>query len=85
MLPSSAVSVVARGTQPALETQTILLSFLSLDVFSERKFTSYISNDRLIPKVLSKFSDSSPITFTLRKLEIIALKRKTAVSLEIPC
>ena len=46
--------------------------FLSLDVFSDRKFTSCISNNRLILKALSKFSESSPMTFTLRNwLEII--------------
>ena len=40
------------------------------------KDTSYVNYYTIIPKVLSKFPDSSPISFTHRKLEIIA-KRKT--------
>ena len=32
-------------------------------------FTSHVNDDKLIPKALSMFSDSSPITFTIRKLE----------------
>ena len=32
-------------------------------------FTSYVNDDNLIPKALSKFPDSSPITFTIGKLE----------------
>ena len=32
-------------------------------------FTSYVNNDKLIRKALSKFPDSFPITFPIRKLE----------------
>ena len=37
--------------------------------FESHLFTSYINDDKLIPKALSKFLDSSPITFTIRKLD----------------
>ena len=37
--------------------------------FESHLFTSYVNDDKLIPKALSKFPDSSPITFTIRKLE----------------
>ena len=37
--------------------------------FKSHLLTSYINDDKLIPKALSKFPDSSPITFTIRKLE----------------
>ena len=32
-------------------------------------FTSYVNDDKLTLKVLSKFPDSSRITFTIRKLD----------------
>ena len=37
--------------------------------FESHLFTSYVNEDKLIPKALSKLPDSSPITFTIRKLE----------------
>ena len=37
--------------------------------FESHLFTSYVNDYKLIPKALSKFPDSSPITFTIRKLE----------------
>ena len=37
--------------------------------FKSHLFTSYVNDDKLIPKAVSKFPDSSPITFTIRKLE----------------
>ena len=37
--------------------------------FESHLFTSYVNDDKLIPRALSKFPDSSPITFTIRKLE----------------
>ena len=37
--------------------------------FESHLFTSYVNDDKLIPKALSKFPNSSPITFTIRKLE----------------
>ena len=37
--------------------------------FESDLFTSYVNDDKLIPKVLSKFPHSSAITFTIRKLE----------------
>ena len=37
--------------------------------FESHLFTSYVNDDKLIPKALSKFPDSSPITFKIRKLE----------------
>ena len=37
--------------------------------FESHLFTSYVNDDKIIPKALSKFPDSSPITFTIGKLE----------------
>ena len=37
--------------------------------FESHLFTSYVNDDKLTPKALSKFPNSSPITFTIRKLE----------------
>ena len=37
--------------------------------FEPLLFTSYVNDDKLVRKALSKFPDSSPITFTIRKLE----------------
>ena len=37
--------------------------------FESQLFTSYVNDYKLIQKTLSKFPDSSPITFTIRKLE----------------
>ena len=36
--------------------------------FESHLFTSYVNDDKLIPKVLFKFPDSSPITFTITKI-----------------
>ena len=44
--------------------------------FESHLLTPYVNEDKLIPKALSKFPDSSPITFTIRKL-----KKDRAVSL----
>ena len=37
--------------------------------FESHLLTSYVNDDKLTPKALSKFPNSSPITFTIRKLE----------------
>ena len=37
--------------------------------FEYHLFTSYVNDDKLIPKALCKFPHSSPITFTIGKLE----------------
>ena len=37
--------------------------------FESHLFTSYVHDDKIIAKALSKFPDPSPITFTIRKLE----------------
>ena len=44
-------------------TRTLQISFES------HFFTSYVIDDKLIPKALFKYPDSSPITFTIGKLE----------------
>ena len=44
-------------------TRTLQISFES------HLFTSYVNDDKLISKALFKFPDSSPITFTIRKME----------------
>ena len=46
LLPPSAVSVVARGTQPALETQTILLPFYHW-IFSRRETSQRVYKKRV--------------------------------------
>ena len=37
--------------------------------FKSHLFTSYVNDDKLIPKALCKFPDSSSITFTIGKLD----------------
>ena len=44
-------------------TRTLQISFES------QLFTSYVNDDKLIPKALFKYPDSSSINFTIRKME----------------
>ena len=52
-----------------MERPTHLSSVALQGLHKSDLFTSYVKDDKLTPKVLSKFPDSSPITFTTRKLD----------------
>ena len=52
-----------------MERPTHLSSVALQGLHKSDLFTSYVNDDKLTPKALSKFPDSSPITFTIRKLD----------------
>ena len=67
LLPPSAVSVVARGTQPALETQTILLPFYHW-IFSRRETSQRVYKKRV--RILYTLTDGVAAVQLLVRLSV---------------
>ena len=67
------VALVSRHRNKVYRTSYTLverwLTRTSQISFESHLFTSYVHDDKIIAKALSKFPDSSPITFTIGKLE----------------